>query len=184
MNNEDYGDYVAASDATEETETSQPVEEPVDLDDEDSGDADTVSKSEYEKALELANNYKIRAEKAERRAKEIKDAPATQPAELTQSDLIALIRADVPEEDIAEVVDFAKLKNIPVREALKSNVVKAILDDRKETRTTAEATSTQTARRAPSKATDDTLLANAAKGLLPDSDADLQRLVAARMKRN
>lgn len=101
---------------------------------------------------------------------------------LSQADLYALLKADVAEDDVSEVVDYAKLKKIPVAEALKSNIVKAILKERSEERETAEATSTSTSRRSNSRPTPDALLDNARKGNMPESDADIDALIKARRK--
>ena len=49
-----------------------------------------------------------------------------------------------------------------------------------EVRKTAEATNANGGRRGSSRVTTETLLANAAKGILPESDEDMQRLVKAR----
>jgi hypothetical protein len=91
------------------------------------------------------------------------------------------MRANVDEEDIQEVVDYAKLKGIPVSQALKTNVIKTILDEKAEERKTALATNTGKAKASPSRASDETLLDKASKGELPEKDEDMQRLVKARI---
>ncbi len=133
------------------------------------------------KVEEIAVNQRIRAEKAEAQIKEKKEVitPKTDNS-LSQTDLIAILKADVAEEDIQEVTDYAKLKNISVVEALKSSVVKTILSEKKEERTTANATSTGNTRKGSSKSTSSQLLENARKGNLPDSDEDLEALIRAR----
>ncbi|MFP5260987.1 MAG: hypothetical protein ACLGJB_03675 [Blastocatellia bacterium] len=143
-------------------------------------------KARLEKAEELANNYKIRAEKAERKAKdsvkEIKVEPkATPPAgDLSALDAIALVGAKVTEaEDIEQVLEYAKFKNIPVAEALKSATVKTILSEKAEARAVAAATNVGTVRRSSAKVSDETLLDNASKGILPD---DPEALAEARMR--
>jgi len=79
---------------------------------------------EAQKAKELADNYKIRAEKAESRTKEVKETPKN---DLTYLDTIALVKADVSDEDISDIMDYASMKKISVAEALKSSVVKSLL---------------------------------------------------------
>lgn len=143
---------------------------------------DTVPKTEFEKAMELAENQKIRAEKAERALKASKEAPAktAESKELSTTDLYALMAEKVPQEDISEVVEYATLKKISVADALKSTVVKAILSENAEKRTVAEATNVSTTKRGSGKISDETLLANASKGNLPDNDDDLRRLIRLR----
>lgn len=138
------------------------------------------------KAEELANNYKIRAEKAEAKLKEPKEekkeviAPKTNDS-LSQTDLIAILKADVAEEDIEEVVSYASLKKISVADALKSNVIKTILSEKAEQRATANATATNNRRGgSSSKLTPSQILENAKKGDLPESDEEMKILVRAR----
>lgn len=145
---------------------------------------EVVPKSDYEKQVELANNYKVRAEKAEKKAKETKPAPQTSLATFGTSptDLYALLQAAVPQEDIAEVTDYAKLKGISVTEALKSSVVKNILAEKAENRKVAAATNIGTTRRNSGQVSGETLLENArSKGEIPDSDAALEKLIDARL---
>jgi hypothetical protein len=113
-----------------------------------------------------------------------KKAPkvASDSDKLSQTDLIAIIKAEVPTEDIAEVTDYAELKGISVLEALKSSVVKTILKEKAEERNTAEATSTGASKRGSSKVSDDTLLSDYDKGKLPESEKDMDRLVRLQLK--
>jgi len=102
-------------------------------------------------------------------------------SELAPSDLIALMSNQVIEaEDINEVIAYANFKKISVADALKSAAVKATLQEKNEYRKVAQATNSGTVRRGTSKVSDETLIEKARKGDLPDSDADIQRLVNAR----
>lgn len=101
---------------------------------------------------------------------------------LSQADLITLMRSDIPEEDVADVVEYAKFKGVTVAEALKSNVVKATLAEKKEARAVAEGTSTGSQRRGSGKLSDEALMDNAQKGILPESDEDMERLSILRRK--
>lgn len=121
------------------------------------------------KAEEIAENQRIRAEKAERKAKEPEAKPEAKSSRkddtLTSMDTIALIGAKVTEkEDIDEVLDYAKLKGISVSEALQASVVKSILAEKAEQRQTAAATNTGNARRGTSKLSDEQIVANVAQG--------------------
>jgi len=139
-------------------------------------------KARLAKAEELAGNYKTRAEKAEAKAKETKPAakPEKKDAELSQSDLIAIIKADIPDDSIEDVKDVAKIKGISIAEALKTPIVKSLLAEKAEQKAVAEATSVGTARRTTGKVSPDVVLEKARKGDLPDSDAGLEALFKAR----
>ncbi len=93
--------------------------------------------------------------------------------ELTQHDLYALMANKVHEDDIDEVVAYARLKNIPVKDALKSNVVKTILRESEEVRQTASVSNTKTSRKAPQERTADQILQKIQKGELPDNPEDM-----------
>lgn len=137
-----------------------------------------------EKAEEIANNQKIRAEKAESKAKfEVKpQSNASQSSEISQEDVYSMLEAKVPREDIETVKKFAKLEGISIPEALSSSTLKTILNDKAEERNTARATSTGNSKRISHKASDDSLLENFKKGVVPESDEDIARLVKLRSR--
>lgn len=136
--------------------------------------------AELKKAKELAENYKIRAEKAERKAKET--AP-TVGNSLSAADLLALSKADIDPDDLDEVLDYAKYKNVSIADALKSTVVKATLAEKQEYRKSASAVNTGVVRRPGTQASDDKLLTDARNGIMPSSEADMERLIKLRLKR-
>src|SRR3990167_84655 len=137
------------------------------------------------KAEELANNYKIRAEKAEAEAKKgEKPVVPSKPDDLSPKDLYALMNEKVPQEDVDEVVRAAKALNLTIPEALKSNIVKSILSEKAEERTTAQATQKKGGARGVSKVSGEDLLSEAEKtGQLPESEEDIQKLFLARRAR-
>lgn len=135
------------------------------------------------KAEELARNYKIRAEKAEKELKaklQPSQAPTQEVGDMSKRDLYALMNAKVHEEDVDEVSRWAKFNNVTVTEALKDNVMKTLLRDREEKRKMAQVANTNGGRPTSSKLSDETLIEKAQKGQLPESDADIQRLWKAR----
>lgn len=140
---------------------------------------------EYQKAQELAQNYKIRAEKAEAEAKKIKkDDDSTPKNELSQSDLLTLIKSNVEEDDIQEIVDYAAIKKISVREALDSNVIKSLLAEKKEERKSAEVSATQQKRSGTTMTSGSELLNKAeTTGELPDNDDEMRKLVESRLSK-
>jgi hypothetical protein len=138
--------------------------------------------SAKEKADEIARNQKIRAEKAELEKKSPKGDSLKKSNELSQTDVIAIIKNNVDEEDIPDVADFAKLKGISIAEALKTPIIKTILKEKQEERSVAEATHTGVSRKGASKVSDETLIANARAGKMPETEADMKRLIEARKR--
>jgi hypothetical protein len=139
------------------------------------------------KAKELANNYKIRAEEAEQKAfaklKTLKpEEDKETPKNLSYLDTIALIKADVSDEDISDVMDYASMKKISVAEALKSSVIKVLLAERKEERATAEVTSTGAKKPGTSVRSGQELLDDVEAGKFPQDAGEIDRLVNARLK--
>lgn len=165
----------------EETLTPQDteVETELELDFEE----DNVEDDELAKAKELANNYKIRAEKAESKLKttakpEVK--VSSKPSELSTLDIIAITKSNIDMDDLPSVQKFAKMEGITIQEALKSDELKAILAIKAEKRNVAQASHSGVSRRSSSTISDDTLLAKASKGELPDSNEDIVRLIRVR----
>ena len=168
-------------------ETTEEVTPEVTTPNEEEGVEETLEevKARLTKAEELANNYKIRAEKAEKKAKEGKEVVPQTPTpkatestnNLTDSDLLALMKSNVHEDDVDRVKSFAKSEGITVKDALKNDELKAILDIRAEKRTTAQVTHTGNSRRGSTKMSDEVLLDKASKGDLPESPEEIERLM-------
>lgn len=170
---------VEADNSKSAEDTTPKVEEQVEEEqvEEEVDETPEELKDKLEKAEELANNYKIRAEKAEKLSKQ--KAP-TDPNALASKDLVAIMNAKVPEEDIDEVVEYAKYRKTSISEILKDPIMKATLDLRAEERNTASAVNTTTSRRSSSRVPDDVLLSNASKGKFPESDTEIARLMKAK----
>lgn len=152
------------TEVSEEVETQESIEE---------------IKERLAKAEELANNYKVRAEKAE---KSSKLKPPQDVNSLSTKDFLAITNAKVPEEDIDEVVEYAKYRKTSVSEILKDPIMKATLDLRAEERNTALAANVSTTRRGSQRVPDDVLLDNASKGRMPESDVEINRLLKAKFE--
>lgn len=127
-------------------------------------DVETL-KAALAKAKEYGKNQKIRAEKAETSAK---DAPASDKVELTQSDVLAIARSDVHDDDIERITKFAQMEGISIKDALANDDMKAILDRRVESRKVAQATNTNNSPSSPQGVTGEALLNDAKAGKLPD----------------
>ena len=151
------------------------------------------------KATELANNYKIRAEKAEAESKEFKakveeatskkakekETPIKQvetetPKNYSLQDIRAL--TDVHNDDVERVEKFARSEEISIAEALKTDDLKAVLESREGKRKTAEATSTGKGKRGTTKTTIKSITDKANKYEDLDSDEDYEKLAEARLK--
>jgi hypothetical protein len=101
---------------------------------------------------------------------------------LSNSDMFVLIKANVPEEDIQEVQDYARMKGVTIKEALSTNFVKTLLSDKAEERATAEAAHTGSSRRTTGKKTTSQVLSDAEKGDLPDDPTVLAQARFAKKK--
>lgn len=138
-------------------------------------------KAEAEKAKEVANNYKIRAEKAEREGKFRKEEP-TKESDLSTSDLYALMESKVAKEDVQEVKDYAKLKGLSIAEALETGFIKSYLSDKAEQRNVALASNVGSVKSGKGRLSDEALVENVKKGIMPETDEDMMRYVKARKK--
>jgi hypothetical protein len=103
-----------------------------------------------------------------------------QDGELSSTDLYALLKGGVEQEDIPEIQDYAKLKGISITEALKAPIVKTILNEKEEMRKTAQATHVGASKKGGNKLSDDALLRMAEKGEIPESSEDMARLFRLR----
>ena len=144
-----------------------------------SAEARKKETEDFAKAKELAENYKIRAEKAEKAAKGGGEPPK-EPQGLSNKDVLYLAKADIHEDDLDEVLDWAKFKGVDVREAHKQ--MKPRLDLKTEERKSAQVTQIKGARGATAPTAED-LISKASKGQLPETDEDIQALADAEMAR-
>lgn len=118
--------------------------------------------------------------KPEQAQSSITKEETTDDFKVTPKDYLALNNAKITEDDFDEVVDFAKYRKISVAEALKTQTLKTILAERSEQRQTAKATQIKSPR-GTSQGSGDELLTKASKGQLPNDDAGIEALTAARM---
>lgn len=151
----------------------------------ESDDSIETLREQLVKKEKAFNDQKIRAEKAERLLKSQPKVELSQQPEakdLTSKDTIALINARVHEDDIDDIVEYAKFKKVSVSEALKSGVIKSTLAEKQEQRNTANATNTGKTRSGNAKLSGESLLDKAmSTGDVPESDADMKALAEARL---
>jgi hypothetical protein len=127
-----------------------------------------------EKLTALEKKVKeLEAQKKHWKEKAVKKEAPKSDEGLSQKDLYALMNHGVHEDDIDEVVAFAKLKNIPVKDALQSNIVKSILKEKEEVRKSAEVTNTKTSRKSPQEKDADQILGQIRKGEFPTDAKDM-----------
>lgn len=179
MENNEEQDIQAADEINEDEEVEEVVDE--ESTEEEDGD-DRDSTIEDLKAKLADANDKIAKKRISKRKANQKETQSNETEGfISQRDMFTLVAAKVAEDDVDEVVDYAKHKGISVKEALSSNVVKAILAEKQAERKTAEATNTSGARRGSAKITSERLMQNAElKGELPESDDDIKRLIRQR----
>jgi len=128
-----------------------------------------IMNTEWSKAQEYARNQKIRAEKAEEKPnKPTITAKKDDDSNLSSVDTIAIIKANVHEDDIEEVIKASKLLGKSISETLKDSTFKTILNTREEERKTAEATNTNTAKPGTKQVSGDELKQNLSKGQVPE----------------
>ena len=181
--NEELDSTTQPAEAVAETQETQEVEEAVvETESEDSSALEEKNKKLFERAKKAEAEVKVLRTQLKPAVKEVSAPQDTD--SLPQKDLIAIIQAQVPVDDVDDVVEYAKLKKIPVAEALKTNVVKAILTEKAEERKTASATATGSQKRGTSKPSDETLFAKSQTGDLPESDEDMRKVVEMRLRAN
>ena len=145
--------------------------------------------AELERLSKSAQNYesqRIRAEKAEKEAKELKDKVSVNPVKeengLSPKDYLALTEAKVTSEDFDEVVRVSKVLGKNLTDTLKDKTMQMILQERVEQRKTDEATAVKARRPVTSEPQGKELLSKAVKGQFPDSDDGIAELVEAEHK--
>lgn len=154
-----------------------------DEDEETSKNSSEESDSQTDKKDELIKNYKIRAEKAEKELKileaekEKKEPEKT--SELSTKDILYFAKADIHEDDLSDILEWAKFKKISVNEAHKA--LKGTLDVRNEERRTAEAANTSSSGHG-TQITGKSLIEKARQGQLSEKEEDIDKIVETRMQ--
>jgi len=130
------------------------------------------------------DHWRDKANKKEDAPKEVEKKDETNKVEsqetLSEKDMYALLKSDVPEEDVDEVKAYAKYRKISVPEAIKDKTLLSILSDKAEVRRSAEVSNTKSAR-GTSKVSGENLLEQAEQGKLPEKAEDINKLVQARL---
>jgi len=164
---------------TEETENDMDIELDLEDNNEESEETITIPKKKWTETIAQKDHWK---KKATTPAKTEAKATHSEPS-LSMKDSFALAKANVEEDDIDEILDYANLKKITVSEALKTNFVKSLINEKAEFKKSQEASTTANVKRATPKITDDVILDNARKGKMPESEEEIRALFRARMKK-
>lgn len=100
---------------------------------------------------------------------------------LSSSDMFALLKANVHEDDIEDVKTFARAYNLDIKSAIKDDKLKAMLKINEEKRASSEAANVGPTRRTTTKVSPDELMKQAQSGKLPESDDDIAKLMEAKL---
>jgi hypothetical protein len=170
------------TETTDSTNGAETTENELELDLDNQGETQeeetvTIPKKKWTEALTQKEHWKKKATEKTEEKPEVKTE--AKELELSAKDAVLLAKADVDMDDVDEVVDFAKYRKISIAEALKNSTLKAILADKKEERTTAQATQTRSPRQS-AQVTGDVLIEKARKGEIREEDID--KLVQAEME--
>lgn len=133
--------------------------------------------ADLKKAKELADNYKVRAEKAEKQLK-IPAKKDDKQGDMSLKDIRSL--SDVHDDDVDDILDYAKYKGLSIAEAKKTPAMIAILKAKEEDRKTALATNTGGGRRGTAQLSDERVLQDFEQGKVSENDDDIARLAEAR----
>jgi len=135
--------------------------------------------SEYEK--KLFNRVKTLEKKLEDKAQPV--AKPVSDAQFSLRDSVALQNANISvTEDFDEVELYASQRNMSITDALNDVGLKAILASKLEQRETANATNIKGSQKSNSPQSDSVIIANANRGKIPEDDAGIAALVAAKRK--
>jgi len=162
--------------AVEVESTEEVVEETVQEEEKEDVDVEALRK-ENETLKAQKDHWKTKA------AKIAESTPEKVDSKLSPTDMYILMENKVPAEDIPDIEDYAKLKNLSIQEAMTTPMVKTLLREKEEERKVALATHSGNAKRTTQDLSDDVILSKASENKLPEKDADIAKLVKARMNR-
>jgi hypothetical protein len=161
-------------DAQEVIETPESEVETVETPEGEEGDlAEELARVRKENEDLVEKNKKLYA-----RVKK-EDAPKAKEPELSSKDLLFLAKANIHEESLDEVLEWARFKKVTVADAY--NQLKSKLDADAEMRKTANVTQVRGGARGTSKVSGEDLLTKAqTTGEVPDSEEGMNAMFAAR----
>lgn len=107
------------------------------------------------------------------------EAPKTN---LSPVESVLLVQSGIAADDVNEVLEYANYRKLSISDALKDSTLQTIVKTRIEERKTAAATIVAPAGRQAPRETVESILDAASQGQLPESDAGVDRLAAARLE--
>lgn len=157
----------------------EPEDEPEDPDAPED-EPDQPEETEREKKLRLDNEELTKKNKQlfERAKKN-----GTKPTELTPKDALLLAKANVHEDDLETIIEFATFKKVPVADVLKDTTMQKILAGNAEERATAAASNRGGARGTSRVSGEDLLRKAETTGEVPDTTKGMNDLFLARQAR-
>lgn len=171
------------SDAQEVLETPE-TEEVVEESTEDVELRDIDAEIEQLKAkAEKADELERKNRQLYERLKKKEEEPSQPASGLSARDIIALKEANITDEDLAEVEEYARYKKLSIADALKSPTLKNILRDSAEERRTARATETRSPRGVAKTSGEDILRKAEKTGEVPDSVEEMKAMIEAQLLR-
>jgi hypothetical protein len=171
-------------------EKDEPIElglpaDPVEVEpkDEDTADSDALKQKNQElyEQLKKAKGF-IRGKDGKWVKKEVPQViqkEVTMPGDITRTELYSLVKANVPEEDTQKLLTYARSNSLTVTEYLKTDDAKALLRTWSDQRKAAEAVAMGSSRYGASKVSEEALVKNASKGILPTDEEGIEKLVKA-----
>ncbi|MDD5178329.1 MAG: hypothetical protein PHT54_03570 [Candidatus Nanoarchaeia archaeon] len=102
-------------------------------------------------------------------------------SDITRTELYSLVKANVPDEDVNEVVIYARSHNIDITSALKMPEVKAILKVKDEYRKSEQVANMGSSRRNSPRITPEELIRQSERNILPE-EKDIDSLAEARLE--
>jgi hypothetical protein len=163
----------SSTEELENTNSSNSEEVTADAPEQEAGE----TKAEF---TEREKQYYARIKKLEgelKEAKKTKTEKTVDTGNLSQTDLLALAKLDIHEDDLDDVIKWAKNDGVSVREAYTS--YKPMLDTRSQQRQTAQATEVKSAR-GKKPETNEAIIEKASSGDLKPTEENIAALVKAR----
>lgn len=167
------------TDGSEVLETTEVAAETTETLESDAPKTDEEKEQLKARLEEIEKKNKQLYERLKKQEKEVKEVSSET---LPMKDMLFIAKADIPAEDVDDLLNFAKNMKMSLPDAYKT--FSPILRERAEERKTAAATMTKGGTRSVNKTTGEDFLSKAEKmGQLPDSDEDMLKLAEARLAR-
>lgn len=132
---------------------------------------DKEQREKLSKAIQQKIKHRTDADtlrKGSEKKPDLKEEKGKEEKDLSSMDTIAIINAKVPQEDIKDVIEYAKFKNTSIEEALKSDILQTTLAKKAEYRRTADASNVGSKKTTTTGTDSATLLKDLSEGKVPE----------------